>query len=110
MGAQKSTVLTKKAWVENSETGERSIFGAKKSAEKGKKAEKLRFFRLIHAFFGEKKHGKGDQGRFTKFLAYLKRVSLLNPGVRTNFVAFPLERTTAKGPEVRFDLGGPTGV
>ena len=37
-------------------------FLGQKSAEKGKKAEKLRFFRLTHAFLG-KKHGKGDQGR-----------------------------------------------
>ena len=30
---------------------------------------------------------------FTKFPVFLKRVSLLNPQVRTNFVAFPIERT-----------------
>ena len=29
---------------------------------------------------------------FTKFSVFLKRVSSLNPRVRTNFVAFPLER------------------
>ena len=62
LGAQKSAVLTKKVWVENSKTGARSLFWAKKSAEKGKKAEKLRFFQLTHAFLG-KKHGKGDQGK-----------------------------------------------
>ena len=28
---------------------------------------------------------------FTEFSVFLKRVSLLNPRVRTNFVAFPLE-------------------
>ena len=33
------------------------------SAEKGKKAEKLRFFRLTQVFWG-KKRGKGDQGSF----------------------------------------------
>ena len=33
------------------------------------------------------------QRGFTKFSVFLKRVSLLNPRVRANFVAFPLERT-----------------
>ena len=42
---------------------------------------------------------------FTKFLVFLKRESLLNPRVRTNFVAFPLERTTGKSLEVQFDFG-----
>ena len=42
---------------------------------------------------------------FTKFSVFLKRVSLLNPPVRTNSVAFPLERTTRKSLEVRFDFG-----
>ena len=41
----------------------------------------------------------------TKFSVFLKRVSLLNPRVRTNFVAFPLARTTGKSLEVRFDFG-----
>ena len=42
---------------------------------------------------------------FTKPLVFLKRVSLLKPRVRTNFVAFPLERTSGKSLEVRFDFG-----
>ena len=42
---------------------------------------------------------------FTKLSVFLERVSLLNPRVRTNFVAFPLERTTGKSLEVRFDFG-----
>ena len=33
---------------------------------------------------------------FTEFLVFLKRVSLLNPWVRTNFVAFPIERTWSR--------------
>ena len=33
------------------------------------------------------------QIEFTQFSVFLKRVSLLNPQVRTNFVAFPIERT-----------------
>ena len=41
---------------------------------------------------------------FTKLLVFLERVSLLNPRVRTNFVAFPLE--PGKGLEVRFEFGG----
>ena len=41
---------------------------------------------------------------FTKFSVFLKRVSLLNRRDRTNFVAFPLERTR-KEPQVRFDFG-----
>ena len=43
----------------------------------------------------------------TKFSVFLKRVSLLNPRVRTNFVAFPI--APGKGFEVRFDFGV-TGV
>ena len=39
-----------------------------KRAEKGKKAEKLRFSRLTHAFLG-KKLGKGDQGNLTLWVA-----------------------------------------
>ena len=62
MGAQKSAVLTKKAWVENSKTGERSLLGPKKRRKGQKKAEKLRFFSANPCFFGKKKHGKGDQG------------------------------------------------
>ena len=42
---------------------------------------------------------------FTQFSVFLKRVSLVNPQVRTNFVAFPLERTTGKSLEVQFDFG-----
>ena len=38
---------------------------------------------------------------FTKFSVFLKRVNLLNPRVRTNFVAFPIERTRKE----RFDFG-----
>ena len=48
------------------------------------------------------------QRGFTKFSVFLKRVSLLNPRVRTNFVAFPLE-TTGKSLEVRFDFGPQPG-
>ena len=40
---------------------------------------------------------------FTKFSVFLKRVSLLNPRVHTDFVAFPLE--PGKSLEVRFDFG-----
>ena len=50
-------------------------------------------------------HVHVQKGGFTKFSVCLKRVSLLNPRVRTNFVAFPLERTTEKSLEVRFDFG-----
>ena len=46
---------------------------------------------------------------FTKFSVFLKQVSLLNPQVRTNFVAFPIERTTGKSLEVRFDFGSRPG-
>ena len=42
---------------------------------------------------------------FTKLSVFLKRASLLNPRVRPNFMAFPLERTTGKSLEVRFDFG-----
>ena len=38
-------------------------------------------------------HGHVQKRGFTKFSVFLKRVSLLNPRVRTNFVAFPIERT-----------------
>ena len=38
---------------------------------------------------------------------FLKRVSLLNPRVRTNFVAFPLERTR-KGPRIAGVFKGAT--
>ena len=41
-------------------------------------------------------HVHVQKGGFTKFSVFLKRVSLLNLRVRTNFVAFPLERTTGK--------------
>ena len=40
----------------------------------------------------------------TKFSVFLRRVSLLNLADRTNFVAFPLERT-GKSLEVQFDFG-----
>ena len=45
------------------------------------------------------------QRGFTKFSVFLKRVSLLNPRVRTIFVAFPLEREPGKSLEVWFDFG-----
>ena len=45
---------------------------------------------------------------FTKFLVFLKRVSLINPRVRANFVAFSLGRT-GKSLEVRFDVGPQPG-
>ena len=48
------------------------------------------------------------QRGFTKFSMFLKLVSLLNPGVRTNFVTFPLERTR-KSLEVRFGFGPKPG-
>ena len=44
------------------------------------------------------------QRLFTKFSVFMKRLSLLNPRVRTNFVAFPLERT-GKSLKVWFDFG-----
>ena len=49
------------------------------------------------------------QWGFTKFSVFLKRVSLLNPGVRTNFVAFPLEKTR-KEPRSWVRFWAATGV
>ena len=46
---------------------------------------------------------------FTKFSVFLQRVSLLNPRVRTNFVAFPLERTR-KEPRSSVRFWAATGV
>ena len=46
------------------------------------------------------------QRGFTKFSVFLKRVSLLNPRVRTNFVAFPLERTKERASKFGSILGG----
>ena len=43
------------------------------------------------------------KGEFTKLLVFLKRVSLLNPRIRTNFVPFPIE--PGKSLEVRCDRG-----
>ena len=48
------------------------------------------------------------QRGFTKFSVLLKRVSLLNPRVRMNFVAFPfveIRKELRKSLEVRFDFG-----
>ena len=49
------------------------------------------------------------QRGLTKFSVFLQRVSLLNPRVRTNFVASLLEKEPGKSLEVRFDLAA-TGV
>ena len=54
-----------------------------------------KFFNHVHV----------QKSGFTKFSVFLKRVSLLNPRVRTNFVAFPLERTARRSLKVRFDFG-----
>ena len=58
LGAQKSAVLTKKAWVENSKTGERSLFWAKKR-RKGQKTEKLHVFLAKPRFYGKKSMERG---------------------------------------------------
>ena len=46
---------------------------------------------------------------FTKFSVFLKQVSSLNPRVRTNFVAFPIERTR-KEPRSSVRFWAATGV
>ena len=46
---------------------------------------------------------------FTKFSVFLKGVSLLNPRVRTNFVAFPIDRTR-KEPRGSVRFWAATGV
>ena len=50
------------------------------------------------------------QRGFTKCSVFLKRVSLLNPRVRTNFVVFPIEWKTGRSLDVRFDFGRRPGV
>ena len=42
---------------------------------------------------------------FTKFSVFLKRVSLLNPRLRTNFVAFPLENDQERASKFGSILG-----
>ena len=51
-GSKKHSFDGQKAWAENSKTRERSLFGAKTSAEKGRNAEKLPFFWPFHALSG----------------------------------------------------------
>ena len=48
------------------------------------------------------------QKGFPKFSVFLKRMNLLNPGVRTNFVAFPSQKI-GKNLEVRFGFGPQPG-
>ena len=54
-------------------------------------------------------HVHVQKRRFTEFLIFLKRVSLLNPWVRVNFVAFPWERTR-KEPRSSVRFWAATGV
>ena len=69
--AQKSAVLTKKTWVENSKTGKRSLLWAKKAQKRAKSRETALFSANPH-FLGEK-HGKGDQGVYAAVLGFSAR-------------------------------------
>ena len=60
MGSKKRSFDAKSVGRKFQNTGTEPFLG-KKSAEKGKKAEKLRFFRLTRAFLG-KKARKGGSG------------------------------------------------
>ena len=52
-------------------------FLGQKGQKRGKKAEKLRLFRLTHAFLG-KKHGKGDQGVLKGIFGGSPKITLQN--------------------------------
>ena len=58
MGAQKSAVLPKQAWVENSKARERRLFRPKK-CRKGQKSRETAFFSASPRFFLGKKHERG---------------------------------------------------
>ena len=61
---KKSITLTKRAWIENSKTRERSPLRAKKVQKRAKNTETALFW--ANPCFLGKKHGKGDQGFLTQ--------------------------------------------
>ena len=91
----------------------RRTTGKKALAYRGKGGQKYRYCFSCLTVRGGKPVCFNDvdvQKRgFTKFSVFLKRVSLLNPRVRTNFMAFPIGRTR-KEPRSSVLFWAATGV